>query len=67
MPTSLGRSVGRGSIGSRANILVADGEGGSKAGSASAEGPFEADPFLDAAASALSSDKATAALRTSGL
>ena len=67
MPTSRGRSVARGSIRSRGNRVAADGEGGSKAASAGAELAFEVDPFFEAAASAVSSAKAAAALPESAL
>src|SRR5438309_6907549 len=67
MPTSRGRSVARGSILSRGNRMAADGEGGSMAASAGAELALEVDPFFEAAASAVSSAKATAAFRESAL
>jgi hypothetical protein len=67
MPTSRGRSVGRGSIRSGANVRSVDGEGGSKAASTGPEALFDADPFFEATASADSSAKATAAFRESAL
>jgi hypothetical protein len=67
MPTSRGRSVARGSIVSRGNSLVANGDGGSKAASAGAELVLEVDPFFEAAASAVSSAYAAADLRESAL
>jgi len=67
MPTSRGRSVALGSTLSRTNIPAAKGKGGSNAGSTGPEAPFDADPFLEAAASAVSSATATAAFRESWL
>ena len=67
MPTSGGRSVGRGSDLARGNILAGNGEGGSSAASAAPEAPFDVEPFLAAAAAAVSSATATAAFRESWL
>jgi hypothetical protein len=67
MPASGGRSVARGSIFARGTIVTADGDGGSKAASATPEAPLDVDPFFEAAAAAVSSATATAAFRTSVL
>jgi hypothetical protein len=67
MPASGGRSVGRGSILARLTVVTADGEGGSKAASATLEAPLDVDPFFAAAAAAVSSATAPAAFRGSAL
>jgi hypothetical protein len=51
----------------RGNVAAADGEGGSMAAIAGAELVFDVDPFFEAAASAVSSANATAALPESAL